>query len=62
MSLRELRAGRALMLRLVLAEVLAKRGEGPLAPRFSAFAKTNARAASPPLASPAKRREDQEHK
>ncbi len=26
--------GRALVLRLVLAEVLAKRGEGPLAPRF----------------------------
>jgi hypothetical protein len=26
--------GRALVLRLVLAEVLAKRAEGPLAPRF----------------------------
>jgi hypothetical protein len=26
--------GRGLILRLVLAEVLAKRGQGPLAPRF----------------------------
>ena len=35
--------GRALLLRLVLAELLAKRGEGPLAPRFVARAR-NARA------------------
>jgi hypothetical protein len=36
--------GRALVLRLVLAEVLAKRGDGPLAPRFmSALARGPAR-------------------
>jgi len=34
MSLRDVRGGRALVLRLVLSELLAKRGEGPLAPRF----------------------------
>jgi hypothetical protein len=34
MSLRDVHGGRALVLRLVLAELIAKRGEGPLAPRF----------------------------
>lgn len=34
MSLRDVHGGRALVLRLILAEVVAKPGEGPLAPRF----------------------------
>lgn len=45
MSLREVRDGRAFMLRLVLAELLAKPGQGPLAPRFTPLAKPSASAA-----------------
>jgi len=35
--------GRALVLRLVLAEILAKRGQGPLAPRFTLLARGTVR-------------------
>lgn len=43
MSLRDVHGGRALVLRLLLAELLAKRGEGPLAPRHGVLARPGAR-------------------